>query len=274
MIPAAETKSPRVINHPSYGAYLEDKWVPAPRYLLKRDRILKYLAKKPTGKILDIGCGASAMLLDFKQIGLQPEGLENADEARDVAKHFLKNTNIPLHVTPKENFVSRYDYLVSCDVLEHIEDDHTAFSEWTTWLKPGGKVVIAVPAFMSKMGPHDVWAGHYRRYERDTLENLMKAGGIEIESIESFGFPITTVTHTLRHIVAKRSNKSKVDTDDKTAKEINTASSGVDRTLETKLFPIQCSLFGKAIIGSGKWIQSKTVKANIGDGLIVYGTKK
>ena len=49
--------------HPVYGiSFPERGWVPAPRYLLRRDRVLRLLARLPVGRLLEIGCGSGALL--------------------------------------------------------------------------------------------------------------------------------------------------------------------------------------------------------------------
>src|SRR3546814_10271932 len=70
------------------------------------------------------------------------------------------------------------------DVLEHIEDDRLAIQEWIRWLAPNGKTILSVPAHRSRWGAGDVWAGHYRRYDRNDVEQLLVSCGMEVRSEE------------------------------------------------------------------------------------------
>jgi hypothetical protein len=62
-------------------------------------------------------------------------------------------------------------------VIEHIEDDHRAVDDMLAMLRPGGKLVITVPASMKLWDRHDVINRHYRRYTYDTLRALLAGRG-------------------------------------------------------------------------------------------------
>src|SRR3546814_13621988 len=64
---------------------------------------------------------------------------------------------------------STFNMVCAFDVLEHIEDDRLAIQEWIRWLAPNGKMILSVPAHRSRWGAGDVWAGHYRRYDRNDV---------------------------------------------------------------------------------------------------------
>ena len=78
------------------GAVLTGRWVPAPRYLLRRDRVLAALADVPPGRVLEVGCGAGALLRDLHRLGHHCTGLEHSAAARSmaVAMHATTDTVI------------------------------------------------------------------------------------------------------------------------------------------------------------------------------------
>ncbi|MFI5846070.1 class I SAM-dependent methyltransferase [Catenuloplanes sp. NPDC051500] len=73
--------------------------------------------------------------------------------------------------------------LVSYNVLEHIEDHVSALRCMKGLVRPGGKVVLIVPAFMFAMSPVDYATGHIRRYTKKTMRAAMEEAGLEIETL-------------------------------------------------------------------------------------------
>jgi len=72
---------------------------------------------------------------------------------------------------------------VSYNVLEHIVDHVGALRSMGQLVRPGGAVVIIVPAFMFAMSPVDIATGHVRRYTKKTLGRAMTDAGLEVERI-------------------------------------------------------------------------------------------
>ena len=76
-----------------------------------------------------------------------------------------------------------YSAAVSYNVLEHIEDHATALRSMATLVKPGGRVILIVPAFMFAMSNVDIATGHVRRYTKKTMRAVMAEAGLEIEKL-------------------------------------------------------------------------------------------
>jgi hypothetical protein len=68
-------------------------------------------------------------------------------------------------------------------VLEHIEDDVAALRTMGRLVRPGGAVIIVVPAFPFAMSPVDLATGHVRRYTRRSLGDAMGAAGLTVRTI-------------------------------------------------------------------------------------------
>ena len=84
--------------HPDYGVFLKDKsWVPAPRYVLRRYRLLKIFSSLKKGRALEIGCGAGGISFDLAQMGFTCEVLESSEQARDIAGRILSSALSPVH---------------------------------------------------------------------------------------------------------------------------------------------------------------------------------
>jgi SAM-dependent methyltransferase len=77
--------------------------------------------------------------------------------------------------------VGDHSSVIAYNVLEHIEDDVAALHSMGRLIRPGGAVVIVVPAFPFAMSPVDVATGHVRRYTRRSLRTAMTRAGLTVE---------------------------------------------------------------------------------------------
>ncbi len=84
--------------------------------------------------------------------------------------------------TPPEVSCGGFDLIVAFNVLEHIQNDAQALRQWSLLLAPGGTIVILVPYSQALFSPVDRAVGHYRRYSKAQMENLVsQCGGNPIE---------------------------------------------------------------------------------------------
>jgi SAM-dependent methyltransferase len=87
---------------------------------------------------------------------------------------------------------------ISYNVLEHIDDDVSALRSMGELVRPGGHVVIVVPAFNWAMSPADYATGHVRRYTKKSMRKAMEAAGLDIVKLHYanmfglFGYVFTT----------------------------------------------------------------------------------
>ena len=79
--------------------------------------------------------------------------------------------------------------VVALNVLEHIADDGAALRHAGTLVRPGGRVVMFVPAFPFAAGRFDRLIGHHRRYTLATARSAMTAGGLALERVRYVNAP-------------------------------------------------------------------------------------
>jgi SAM-dependent methyltransferase len=79
--------------------------------------------------------------------------------------------------------------LVAMNVLEHVEDDVAALRGAARLVRPGGHVVIFVPAFPFALGRFDRAIGHHRRYTRDTLGSAFRRAGLDVVDLRYVNLP-------------------------------------------------------------------------------------
>jgi ubiquinone/menaquinone biosynthesis C-methylase UbiE len=76
-----------------------------------------------------------------------------------------------------------YSAAVSYNVLEHIEDHVGALRSMARLVRPGGAVVLIVPAFMFAMSQVDIATGHVRRYTKKTMRAALTEAGLTVEKL-------------------------------------------------------------------------------------------
>src|SRR3954453_21787486 len=79
-----------------------------------------------------------------------------------------------------------FDFALSQNVLEHIEDDYAAMAAMARAGRPGGQVMALVPAHPRLYGAIDRAFGHHRRYTRERLRAITEAAGLEVDRLYSF----------------------------------------------------------------------------------------
>jgi SAM-dependent methyltransferase len=94
------------------------------------------------------------------------------------------------------------DVIVTHDVLEHIEDDRAAVEDLRRLVKDDGTVILSVPALPSLFGYHDEQLGHFRRYTRTMLRNVVD-GLFHITRLRSFGFTCIPVTFLVSRVLRR-----------------------------------------------------------------------
>jgi SAM-dependent methyltransferase len=95
---------------------------------------------------------------------------------------FANSENVTVRRIDVAEFAStdQYDSIVMLNVLEHIEDDVAALSALRAALVPGGRLLLYVPAFMLLYSEQDRAIGHFRRYRKRSLRQLMVEAGFEV----------------------------------------------------------------------------------------------
>jgi SAM-dependent methyltransferase len=99
------------------------------------------------------------------------------------------------------------------DVIEHIKDDAAALASIAERLKPGGKLVMTVPAHQWMWSAHDDLNHHERRYSRRRLKQLVEASPLRLEKIgyfNSFLVPLAVAERVATKLRRKESANLKL----------------------------------------------------------------
>ena len=130
-------------------------------------------------KVIDIGCGAGEFLSVLKEQGKSVAGVEPSNGMRELAKKI--NPEIPISAELRVG--ESADTVVMLDVLEHVEDDAKQVRQVFSTLNSGGEFVLVVPAYQFLYGERDEKMGHYRRYSKKILNEVLTINGFEVQSM-------------------------------------------------------------------------------------------
>jgi 2-polyprenyl-3-methyl-5-hydroxy-6-metoxy-1,4-benzoquinol methylase len=162
----------------------------------KYDILLDYLAGRQGLRILNAGCGSGELCLRLAELGhevlgIDPEPAYIRLAARNAAGG---SARCSFAISSIENYTGPggFDCVVATDVLEHIADDHAAFARLMDLVRPGGLILLTVPAGQWLFGYHDEQLGHFRRYSCGRLRHLVE-GACAVEKVRYFGFSLIPV---------------------------------------------------------------------------------
>ncbi len=215
------------IVHDRMAAHDSTHWWYRARRDVLHDYIARYANLPKDARILEIGCGTGhnlPMLAEFGPV----DAIEIDDASRAIASKRLGRPvgSAPLPELPG---VTRggYDMVAVLDVVEHIEDDVAALRAMGGLLKPGGKILIAVPAHQWMWSAHDVVNHHHRRYSKGSLAKAIENAGLRPRKMRWFNsllFPLAAAARIAGRLTGKD------DSDDSPpAKPLNAAFEAIFR---------------------------------------------
>src|SRR5207248_619379 len=169
----------------------------------RRRLLCRLLARSIAGEtvtIADLGCGTGMLaawltIRGYRVVGLdeRPEGLLAARRALPRAWLVQANaTCLPLREAALEG-------ALLLDVLEHVEE-RPLLAEVRRVVRPGGVIIVTVPAMPWLWGYRDEAAGHLRRYTRRTLARRLTEARLQVEEMRYYQcllFPVALITRLL-----------------------------------------------------------------------------
>lgn len=145
-----------------------------------------------TGNIIDFGAGIGTFAKALESCSVKVICIEtDKEQFLNLIKSDFKTLSSIDEV--KDNSI---ESLFSINVLEHIDDDYSILRTMHSKLKIGGKIIIYVPAMMVLYTSMDSKVGHFRRYGKKQLFNLIQKSGFdvsEINYVDCLGVLITLI---------------------------------------------------------------------------------
>ncbi|MCB2409191.1 class I SAM-dependent methyltransferase [Hymenobacter lucidus] len=133
-------------------------------------------------RILEIGCSGGPLLLALRAAGYQNLSGIDVSEAGIRVAQSRGLTNVAVMDGTQLTFPDNsFDLVIASDVLEHIDDQHQALSEWKRVLRPQGQLMLFVPAFNALWSSHDDVNYHFRRYSVPELKQVVQQAGLRVQ---------------------------------------------------------------------------------------------
>ncbi|HEX5184929.1 MAG TPA: class I SAM-dependent methyltransferase [Allosphingosinicella sp.] len=167
-------------------------WYRARRTVLSR-LIARNIALPAEARILEVGCGTGHNLQMLREFG-RVDATEIDGFARVIASkrlgHAVRDSALPeLKGVPERT----YDLVAILDVLEHVEEDRDSLASMKRRLRPGGHILVTVPAHPWMWSAHDEVNHHKRRYTKKSFRAAVEDSGLRLDLITYFNsllFPV------------------------------------------------------------------------------------
>lgn len=168
------------------------------------DREIARMQKTGAARMLDAGCGTGGVLAD---LGKRAEafGFDIAREALEFCRGRGLTRLIRGSVSRIPFADAAFDGVVSLDVLYHraVVDDQVALAEMARVVRPGGFIILNLPAHDWLRGAHDVVIHTARRYTKARIRDLARGAGVEVARLSYYNAALFPAVVLLRSLVRR-----------------------------------------------------------------------
>jgi 2-polyprenyl-3-methyl-5-hydroxy-6-metoxy-1,4-benzoquinol methylase len=192
--------------------------------------VLDRLDLPPDARLLDAGCGSGRELDDLALHG-RVAGVDLSETAVEAARA-RGHDDVRLAAVERMPFDdASFDVVTCLDVVEHTPDDRATLRELRRVTRPGGVLVVTVPAYQALWSAHDVANRHFRRYRAGTLRAAAAEAGWSVVSDTHFNAAVLAPAALVR--LARRGGDG--GGEDDAASELTFTPRALDALLELPL---------------------------------------
>jgi SAM-dependent methyltransferase len=188
------------------------------------DLLLAERVADPRAPLLDVGCADGSLVRELRAAGVDAFGLEPWAERLRLDPELFRCGTVARIPWPDAAFGTA----CALDLLEHV-DDRAALRELGRVLRPGGALLVTVPAHGFLWSPRDDAAGHRRRYTRRGLRQVLQAAGLVVERLFGFQCLLLPLAVIARVGARVRGDRRAPDLEDLPPRWLNDALAGVNR---------------------------------------------
>ena len=196
------------VEYARMAEYEASYWWHLGRLRIIETKIKQFVGNKKKLAILNVGCGTGGTIKMLEQFGVV-DNVDVSDEAiafmkKNGFKRIKKVSGIELPYKDKS-----YDLVAAFDVLEHIDNDEAALSEWNRVLKEDGVVIVTVPAYQWLWSDHDISLHHFRRYTTRLLKARAHVAGLRAQRLSYaivFSLPLVVGFRFINKHLGRKAN--------------------------------------------------------------------
>ncbi len=151
--------------------------------------------------VLEHGCGTGFVLAELQRLfpDARVMGADLLAEGLALARRRFAGPLVQTDLL-RSGFHEQFDLIGLFDVLEHLDDDLKVLSAIREQLRPGGRLLLTVPAHMALWSDYDLASGHRRRYSHSQLETQLSRAGFQIEYCTAFMFALLPLLFLRRRL--------------------------------------------------------------------------
>jgi 2-polyprenyl-3-methyl-5-hydroxy-6-metoxy-1,4-benzoquinol methylase len=159
------------------------------RWKSLRELVKRYVKGR---QILDVGCGTGHVTLDLAEAGYEVTATDISPNLVRLTRSRLNKCGLKadvrvLDLVEIESIDKRFDTIICLDVLEHVGDDSLAIRKLSTLLVSKGRLVVSVPTLEFLYGIRDRRLGHFRRYSKRRIVEIL-SGSLRILEARYWNF--------------------------------------------------------------------------------------
>tara|TARA_B100000315_G_scaffold259151_1_gene313888 strand:- start:47 stop:832 length:786 start_codon:yes stop_codon:yes gene_type:complete len=181
------------IHFDSMAALETSYWWHQSRLSWAQTIIVKHFSDPKCLDVLDYGCGTGGFLHQLSE-RMQFRTCLGVDVDQKAIKEALNYSSAYQQIEENDfTTISNKDLILLMDTLEHVENDEEFLKNIFSEMKMGAHLLISVPAFSRLFSNWDTILGHYRRYEKKNVSQLIQAANGSIQCMEyafSYLFPV------------------------------------------------------------------------------------
>jgi SAM-dependent methyltransferase len=187
-----------------------------PGTLCAYEALRDVVRRTPARTFVDVGCGQGGISKLLCSLGMTGYGIDFSPLAIEASTSTLsaeiaagRYRLVEADVTSLDHVPPPADLGVSFMVMEHVHDDVAFVGAVSALVRPGGMVAIFVQGRADKWSFEDETVGHLRRYERDALRDVLRAGGLQQVQVWSVAVPVANILQRPGTALVRRSGEAR-----------------------------------------------------------------